>query len=166
MEKIISKSAAGTRRAARRLLQKILAYPAENAAAVIALEGEFGAGKTILTQFLSRALGVRENVLSPTFVLLKEYPIRKGRFRRFVHIDCYRISSPADILRLEFRGILKDPAAIVVIEWAEKIKDILPRASFRAVLAHGRDRRERHIRFFFPRRKPSFERRGPKVLKR
>lgn len=124
---------------------------------VIALEGELGAGKTTFVQGFARGLGVKEKIQSPTFVLLKIYKInpalarksgvKKGVARHLVHIDCYRIDSPQDLLHLGFKNLLKDKDAIILIEWAERIKKLLPRDAIRIKFRHGKKPHERVIDF-------------------
>jgi tRNA threonylcarbamoyladenosine biosynthesis protein TsaE len=88
--------------------------------AVLALDGDLGAGKTRFSQALGKVLGVRERITSPTFTIIKEY---EGRLP-FYHMDVYRISqAEADELGLEeyFYG-----SGVCVVEWASLISDLLP----------------------------------------
>ncbi len=90
---------------------------------VVALSGELGSGKTCFTGGLARGLGVDEKyrITSPTFTLINEYPAR----HRLYHFDVYRISDYSELDDLgcdEYLGT----EGVVVIEWAEKIKKILP----------------------------------------
>lgn len=140
MREIISRSVQETRKIARKHAREIMARAdsvGARGAVIVALAGELGAGKTAFAQGFARALGVKENVMSPTFVLMKIYPLRKKRFQRLVHIDCYRIASSRDLLHLGFRELLKDKDAIVLIEWAERIKKILPRGAIWLRFRHG-----------------------------
>lgn len=90
---------------------------------VIALIGEMGSGKTKLTQGIAKGLGVPEDfrVTSPTFTLINEYP---GRFFLY-HFDLYRISGPDDLLDLGYEEYFYGEG-IVVLEWAERAKNLLP----------------------------------------
>ena len=95
---------------------------------VIALEGELGAGKTTFTQAFAEALGVREHLKSPTFVLMKHYHITGvPNYHTLYHLDCYRLNSSADLIPLGTRDTIHLPGTIILIEWAERVTDILPR---------------------------------------
>lgn len=95
---------------------------------VIALEGELGAGKTTFTQAFAEALGVHEHLKSPTFVLMKHYKITGApKYHTLYHLDCYRLNSSADLIPLGTRDTIHLPGTIILIEWAERVKDILPR---------------------------------------
>ncbi len=90
---------------------------------IVALIGELGSGKTCLTQGMAKGLGVEENVpvVSPTFTLINEYP---GKIP-LIHLDVYRLSGPRDLEDMGYEEYFEG-GGIVVIEWAEKIRDILP----------------------------------------
>lgn len=108
-----------TRKIARMLAQEVLK---NKKGAVIGLQGELGAGKTTFIQAFAKGLGIRNKITSPSFVLMKNY-------KNFYHIDCYRIKSYKDKINLDFKEIISNPKNIVLIEWAERIKKILPRNS-------------------------------------
>ena len=95
---------------------------------VLCLYGDLGAGKTTFTQFLARKLGVKENVTSPTFVLLKKYGVKcqMSNVKYLYHLDAYRLGSSAEALDLGLEEIWLDPKNITVIEWADRISDVLP----------------------------------------
>lgn len=95
---------------------------------ILALEGDLGAGKTVFLQGFARGLGVREGVLSPTFSIFKKY--KAAGKKKFFHFDCYRISKPKEILDLGFENIVADPDGIIAIEWADRIKKIIPKRAF------------------------------------
>ena len=90
---------------------------------IVALIGELGSGKTCLTQGLAQGLGVAENVpvVSPTFTLINEYP---GRLP-LVHLDVYRLSGPRDLEDMGYEEYFYG-GGVIVIEWAEKVRDVLP----------------------------------------
>lgn len=121
-------------------------------AVVLALQGELGAGKTTFVQGLAQELGIKERITSPTFVVMKKFSIfnasaslstlsqSKGfqfsNKRYLYHIDCYRLQGPEDLLVLGFQEIIADPRNIVAIEWADKIKPILPKQTFWLFFQH------------------------------
>jgi len=129
--------------------------------AVLCFYGNLGSGKTTFIQGLAKGLGIKENITSPTFVLLKQYRIKKTKKQKnkktcrsalhapknFYHLDCYRLSSVNEALDLGIEEIWDDPSNIIAIEWAEKINDILPKERIDICLEHARDNK-RKITFF------------------
>jgi len=105
---------------------------------VIGLEGKLGAGKTTFIQGFAKELSIKEKILSPTFVIYKKFKIRnpnvksnpKYKFQNFYHIDCYRVQKSKELLDLGFKEIISNPQNIVAVEWAEKIKRIMPKNTF------------------------------------
>ena len=95
---------------------------------VVALYGALGAGKTAFAQGIARGLGVKERVVSPTFILVSEYETARGLLLR--HVDCYRLSemeAPAEALELGWQDWREQNDSILVIEWADRIASLLPR---------------------------------------
>jgi tRNA threonylcarbamoyladenosine biosynthesis protein TsaE len=94
---------------------------------VLALSGELGSGKTTFLQGLAKGLGIKERILSPTFIMMRQYSVtdHRSRITDFYHVDLYRVESEKDIEGLGLEEIWGDPENIVTIEWAEKIKNIL-----------------------------------------
>ncbi len=89
---------------------------------VVALTGDLGAGKTAFTQGLASAAGVTEPVTSPTFTLMRPYPTDLGL--HLLHIDLYRLDTPAQIEDLGVSELLEDDA-FAVIEWGERAAGLL-----------------------------------------
>ncbi len=87
---------------------------------VICLEGDLGSGKTIFTKGFAQALGIEENITSPTFNIIKEYP--NGELPLY-HMDVYRLDGKVDGIGLE--DYFKK-GGVVIIEWADMIEDYLP----------------------------------------
>jgi tRNA threonylcarbamoyladenosine biosynthesis protein TsaE len=108
-----------------------LRHPAGQAL-IIGLEGDLGGGKTTFLQGFAKGLGIKEKILSPTFVIIKKFKIQKqptswrAKIQNFYHIDCYRLEKPKEILDLGFKEIISNPENIVTVEWAERIQEILP----------------------------------------
>lgn len=92
---------------------------------MVGFEGELGSGKTTFIQGAVEALGVQENVTSPTFVLMKRYQARGNR--NLYHIDCYRLADPKELLSLSWREIIKHQETIVFVEWADRVRSFLPK---------------------------------------
>lgn len=116
-------------------------------ALILGLVGELGAGKTTFIQGMAKALKIKERILSPTFVIMKHFNILTFKhFNYFYHIDCYRIEEAKELLTLGLKEIIKDPKNLVVIEWAEKIKKILPKDTVWIEFGHlGSDKRKIEI---------------------
>jgi len=110
---------------------------------VVALTGELGSGKTCLTQGIARGLGIskKQYVTSPTFTLINEYP---GMIPLY-HMDLYRLSGPGDLEDMGYEEYFYGNG-VVVIEWAEKVADILPPEALFVHLEHaGGDTRRMEI---------------------
>ena len=122
---------------ARQILRKkgkTLRPGSGQAAIVLGLTGDLGAGKTTFLQGFARGLGIKEVVNSPTFVIMKKFQIPNSdshiptpNFKFFYHLDCYRLEKPEEILALGFAKIILNPQNIVAIEWPEKIAEFLPK---------------------------------------
>lgn len=93
---------------------------------VIGLIGDLGAGKTIFTKGLAKGLGINDNITSPTFVLMKIYNIKQKNIKKLVHVDAYRLKTPKDMLAIGIDEYFNRDDTIIAVEWADKIKDILP----------------------------------------
>ena len=128
------------------MAEKILGLK-RSSAGVVALSGELGAGKTTFIQGFLRALGVKRRITSPTFLIFKSYTLNAKPYTLVYHIDCYRIQKPAELLKLGLKKILADPRNIVLIEWAEKIKSLLPKGTIKIEFKHGRKENERLINY-------------------
>jgi tRNA threonylcarbamoyladenosine biosynthesis protein TsaE len=90
---------------------------------IVCLSGELGSGKTVLVKGLAWGLGIKMNdILSPTFVLLRQYPDARIPF---YHFDLYRLKSPEDILGLGYEEYLYGDG-ITAIEWPDRLKYLLP----------------------------------------
>lgn len=93
---------------------------------VFALTGELGAGKTTFAKGFAKGLGIKEKIISPTFVLIKQYRI-PNTDKIFYHLDLYRLEDTNHLNDLGLKDILNNKKNIVLIEWAEKAKSHLPK---------------------------------------
>ncbi|MBI4992396.1 MAG: tRNA (adenosine(37)-N6)-threonylcarbamoyltransferase complex ATPase subunit type 1 TsaE [Candidatus Harrisonbacteria bacterium] len=149
---MLSKSKLQTQKLAVRFAKKILRSSQDlKLTKVIALRGDLGTGKTTFTQGFMGALGVRHRVTSPTFLIVRKYeistPIKRGfiHFHHAYHFDLYRIQKPKELLDLGFKKIISDPHNILLIEWPERVKKILPKDTIWIEFEHGKSEKERII---------------------
>ena len=100
---------------------------------IIVLEGDLGGGKTTFTKGVALGLGIKNEIISPTFTIERQYVSQsqkskvKSQNLALHHFDFYRIDSPNDIVGLELKEVLSDKNSITVIEWGNKIEEILPK---------------------------------------
>ncbi|MFQ3905804.1 tRNA (adenosine(37)-N6)-threonylcarbamoyltransferase complex ATPase subunit type 1 TsaE [Staphylococcus parequorum] len=90
---------------------------------LVLLNGDLGAGKTTLSQFIGKALGVKRNINSPTFNIIKSY---QGLNLKLHHMDCYRLEDSEE--DLGFDEYFEDEA-VILIEWSQFISEFLPPSS-------------------------------------
>jgi len=109
---------------------------------IIALGGELGAGKTVWVQGLAAGLGVSATVTSPTFTLAHEY---RGR-HRLLHVDVYRLETFGELVDLGFEEWLESDA-IMVIEWGDAIRPLLPDRRLEVDIRLGDRLEERSLSF-------------------
>ena len=91
----------------------------------ICLYGNLGSGKTTFSKGFAKALEISDNISSPTFVILKQYRFKENNI--LYHFDLYRLETTKDIENIGLTDIGKDKNGIILIEWAEKAKSILPK---------------------------------------
>ncbi|MDY6878284.1 MAG: tRNA (adenosine(37)-N6)-threonylcarbamoyltransferase complex ATPase subunit type 1 TsaE [Chloroflexota bacterium] len=92
---------------------------------VICLEGALGSGKTCLAQGIGRGWGIGQRLVSPTFVMVREYARTRYDVRLY-HIDLYRISGTAEAWSLGLEEFVGDERAVCIIEWAERARPLVP----------------------------------------
>ncbi|CUS78169.1 tRNA (adenosine(37)-N6)-threonylcarbamoyltransferase complex ATPase subunit type 1 TsaE [Candidatus Kryptobacter tengchongensis] len=107
---------------------------------VVALYGELGSGKTKFVQGVCLGLNVKETVNSPSFIIMNKY---EGDLVIY-HFDLYRINSLDELIEIGFHEFIYNDA-ISLIEWAEKVKDILPQKRYEIYLNFGRYENEREV---------------------
>lgn len=108
----------------------------------IFLHGELGAGKTTFTKGLAKGLGIVSRVISPTFVLIRKHALDN---LNFYHIDLYRIEGKEEIQTLGLSEIFEDKNSVVVVEWAERLRE-KPKKRWDVFIKHsGEDKRELEI---------------------
>jgi tRNA threonylcarbamoyladenosine biosynthesis protein TsaE len=93
---------------------------------VLFLVGDLGSGKTAFTKELLKAFGIKEKVVSPTFILQKEYSVKKNpSVERIFHSDVYRFENPEEALVLCLDETLKNKKNLIIIEWGNMVEKII-----------------------------------------
>ncbi|MFH1608680.1 MAG: tRNA (adenosine(37)-N6)-threonylcarbamoyltransferase complex ATPase subunit type 1 TsaE [Patescibacteria group bacterium] len=119
-------------------------------ACVVCLFGDLGTGKTTFSQYLAKELGVKRKVNSPTFVIIKRYKLRTspqpspykrrgGSFKFLYHIDAYRLKNEKELLVLGWKEIISNPENLILIEWPENIKKVLPKKYYKIHISHTKE---------------------------
>lgn len=114
-------------------LQELDAFAGEFAASlkggsVVGLVGDLGAGKTALTQRIAKALGVKQAVKSPTFILMQVFATgalaKKRGVERLCHVDAYRLKDSTELETIGFEEYARDTKTVCVVEWADRVPEI------------------------------------------
>jgi tRNA threonylcarbamoyladenosine biosynthesis protein TsaE len=104
---------------------------------VVALIGDLGSGKTTFTQGFARALGIHEKIASPTFTLIRQHEL-PDRNRTLYHLDLYRLEE-INVDELGLTDLFNQTQDIILIEWAEKLGDQLPKNALAIRFKHLTD---------------------------
>ncbi|PIP69244.1 hypothetical protein COW91_00335 [Candidatus Nomurabacteria bacterium CG22_combo_CG10-13_8_21_14_all_32_8] len=136
---MISKDIKETEKIAKSFLDKILKEKKKHKGAlVVGLSGDLGAGKTAFTKFVAKYLGIRDRVFSPTYVIMKKYPIaeqvrygagslkKKLPYKFFFHMDAYRLKNEKELLNLGWEEITNNEEHLIFIEWPENVSKAMP----------------------------------------
>ena len=112
-----------TKKLAARLVAVLASRPGMHATStIVALQGNLGAGKTVFVKGAARALGVIDEVTSPTFVIEKIYHLPEGAaWKHLVHIDAYRMEGEEELTTIGWHDIATDPNNLIMIEWPEQV---------------------------------------------
>lgn len=98
--------------------------PFINKGDIIVLQGDLGAGKSVLTREILTLFGVKNKITSPTFTLVNEYTTPTGHY---YHFDMYRLEDELEAVNIGFEEMIADKDSIKFVEWAEKVKNYLPK---------------------------------------
>jgi tRNA threonylcarbamoyladenosine biosynthesis protein TsaE len=88
---------------------------------------------------VGEALGVRDAIQSPTFLIEKIYELHKQPWQHLVHIDAYRLEEESELVSLGWPSIVSRPENLVMVEWADKVRNILPEDAIHIVFTHGQE---------------------------
>jgi len=115
---------------------------------VLALSGELGTGKSVMSRAIMRAIGVQDEALpSPTYAIIQEYKgvLNDGKICRVAHMDLYRLEHAEDADMLGIREFFEDPW-ICLVEWAERAPSLLPESVLNIELSYVQgDAKKRHL---------------------
>lgn len=145
MTTFFSREPENTRRFAEIFRKKFLKNRRRKKALVVALQGNLGAGKTTFIQALAKNLGLKRRITSPSFLIIKSYSLKKNVFKKFFHLDAYRLKKISELTGLDFIKIISRPENLVLIEWAENVKKILPPDALWLKFKLGKKENERVI---------------------
>jgi len=123
MTQVESKSVAETERVAADFAAKL---KGGGEAVIVGLQGELGSGKTTFVKGVAKALGIGQTVTSPTFVIEKIYKLEGQPFSHLIHIDAYRLEGGKEFSALGFHETAADPGNLILVEWPERVADVLP----------------------------------------
>ncbi len=114
---------------------------------VVLLSGEMGSGKTSLSKGIAQALGITDEVTSPTFALMNTYtlPEPKNGIKTLIHIDTYRFKTAQEFIDIGALDYLGDPETLCLIEWPEHIQDVLPKGKYMLIKIQADDQNKRKI---------------------
>ena len=136
---------------------------------VIALIGSLGAGKTIFIKGLAKGLGIKKTITSPTFVLMKIcpvrdkplqaatampkaerisngiYPVRQKKVKSLCHIDAYRLTNGQELIDIGVNDWLGKKDVVTVIEWADRVKEILPKKKIKIKIDFAKKEKTRRL---------------------
>ena len=134
-----------------KILDKISKTIKTGNAKILAFSGDLGSGKTTITTEIGKHLGIKNKIISPTFVIMKIYEVDKKSkyhlfFKKLIHIDAYRFDEENDILKIGWQEIQKDKDNLIIIEWPERIAKHLNKDTYFIKLEHV-DKNTRSIEF-------------------
>lgn len=92
----------------------------QGGAQITGLSGHLGSGKTAFVKAVAKHLGISETVTSPTFVIMKMYPVHGNwKWKRLVHVDAYRLEDAEELESLDWKNVSADPGNLILLEWPE-----------------------------------------------
>lgn len=127
---MLSKNTKETTKIAKIFLDKILKEKNHKRnAMVVGVSGDLGAGKTAFIKAVAKHLGIKNKVNSPTFIIIKKYPIKFKEYKFFFHLDAYRLKNEKELLHLGWEEIINNKEYLVFIEWPERVCRVVPRGA-------------------------------------
>ena len=121
----VTQSAEATQRLGAEFGHTLLEKGKDSIPHVVCLWGELGSGKTTFTQGLAKGLGITSRLPSPTFIIVRRYGI-PNTSNVLYHMDLYRVQGTSEVEGLGFAEMRTDPAAYIIVEWPERLGNMLP----------------------------------------
>jgi tRNA threonylcarbamoyladenosine biosynthesis protein TsaE len=107
------------------------------------LIGELGAGKTTFVQGIAKGLKIKDRILSPTFVLVRNHAVDFNNIKNLNHVDLYRIEKPQDLESLGIEEFVSGKDSVTIIEWADRLLSFRPEKGYKINFNYlGNDQRE------------------------
>lgn len=130
---------------AKNIKEKLESFAGSDKATTVFLSGDLGAGKTTFVKVLAKEFGITEDLMSPTFVILKRYDIKGAVFKNMIHIDAYRLKSYEELVKIKFPEYLSNAENLILIEWPEMVESESLVADLTLKFEHGLLEGERSI---------------------
>ena len=123
MQEVVTHSPEETQKCAERIVQALAQIKGtRGTGTIVALQGNLGAGKTVFVKGVAQALGIKETVTSPTFVIEKKYILSdQASWKNLIHIDAYRLESEEELDTVDWNYIATDPSNLIMLEWPEQV---------------------------------------------
>jgi tRNA threonylcarbamoyladenosine biosynthesis protein TsaE len=125
---MITQSPEETRQLAREFMANLGVSPLpENSATIVELVGDLGAGKTTFMSGVGEFLGVKEPIISPTFLIQRNYKIEgNSPWKNLVHLDAYRIEDEKELVGIDWEKYSNNRENLIFIEWPENLRTSFP----------------------------------------
>ena len=113
---------------------------------IISLVGELGTGKTMFVKGLAKGFKIKQAIVSPSFVLMKNYKVNSRLIKNFIHIDCYYLDDFKESLNIGIEEWFGRRDTFIAIEWADKIRELLPKKIIYVKIDYNRKINSRTIK--------------------
>ena len=112
---------------------------------VICLFGDLGVGKTVIAKSICKYFGISDDVISPTFNILKSYKVKNSKIKNIYHFDLYRIKDEEELINIGFEDYILDDSSISIIEWPEVASKLLLKKIIKIEISYDGDIEQNRI---------------------
>jgi tRNA threonylcarbamoyladenosine biosynthesis protein TsaE len=120
---VISKSEEETKNLGKEIASRV------KGGEVFALFGDLGSGKTVFAKGFAHGLKIKQTITSPTFGIIKIYPVKSGNVKNLIHIDAYRLNSASEGQNIGLSELIDNHNNVLLVEWPEKIWPLIKEKS-------------------------------------